>query len=255
MYKIEFVICLILISSLGAAEELSASPRSPGLAAWQMHVIDNSAVGADGVRLLDVNRDGWPDIATGWEEAGLVKAYLNPGPEKAGFPWPALQVGRVGSVEDAVFADLDADGAIDLISACEGDCRGIHIHWAPPDPENYLNPSAWQTAVLPASLGLSQWMFSLPWPEESGVGLRILAGAKNEGAAIGFFRPPVDKPADKPVDKAVRSLSNWSWQEISPAGWVMSLLSADMDGDGDLDVLTCEEFEGLGVIWYENPLR
>ena len=27
----------------------------------------------------------------------------------------------------------------------------------------------------------------------------------------------------------------------------------DLDGDGDLDVLTCEEVDGLGVIWYENP--
>ena len=29
----------------------------------------------------------------------------------------------------------------------------------------------------------------------------------------------------------------------------------DLDGDGDLDVLTCEERDNLGVIWYENPLR
>jgi hypothetical protein len=29
----------------------------------------------------------------------------------------------------------------------------------------------------------------------------------------------------------------------------------DLDGDGDLDVLTCEESENLGVIWYENPAR
>ena len=28
---------------------------------------------------------------------------------------------------------------------------------------------------------------------------------------------------------------------------------ADLDGDGDLDVLTCEEVGNLGVIWYENP--
>ena len=27
----------------------------------------------------------------------------------------------------------------------------------------------------------------------------------------------------------------------------------DLDGDGDLDILTCEEGELLGVIWYENP--
>lgn len=27
----------------------------------------------------------------------------------------------------------------------------------------------------------------------------------------------------------------------------------DIDGDGDVDLLTCEERENLGVIWYENP--
>ena len=29
----------------------------------------------------------------------------------------------------------------------------------------------------------------------------------------------------------------------------------DLDGDGDLDVMTCEERKNLGVIWYENPER
>jgi hypothetical protein len=32
----------------------------------------------------------------------------------------------------------------------------------------------------------------------------------------------------------------------------------DLDGDSDLDILTCEEREGgrgLGIIWYENPSR
>ena len=29
----------------------------------------------------------------------------------------------------------------------------------------------------------------------------------------------------------------------------------DVDGDGDLDVITTEEYAGLGVFWYENPAR
>ena len=29
----------------------------------------------------------------------------------------------------------------------------------------------------------------------------------------------------------------------------------DLDGDGDLDLLTCEERDNLGVVWYENPTR
>src|SRR5690606_15193348 len=29
----------------------------------------------------------------------------------------------------------------------------------------------------------------------------------------------------------------------------------DVDGDGDLDIITCEERDQLGLIWYENPAR
>jgi hypothetical protein len=29
----------------------------------------------------------------------------------------------------------------------------------------------------------------------------------------------------------------------------------DLDGDGDEDLVTCEERDGLGVVWYENPGR
>ncbi len=28
-----------------------------------------------------------------------------------------------------------------------------------------------------------------------------------------------------------------------------------LDGDGDLDLMTCEERDQLGVIWHENPTR
>jgi hypothetical protein len=29
----------------------------------------------------------------------------------------------------------------------------------------------------------------------------------------------------------------------------------DLDGDGDLDVITTEETDNLGLIWYENPTK
>ena len=45
---------------------------------WKLHTIDKSSQGADGVRLLDVNSDGLMDIATGWEEGGIIWAYLHP---------------------------------------------------------------------------------------------------------------------------------------------------------------------------------
>ena len=55
--------------------------------------------------------------------------------------------------------------------------------------------------------------------------------------------------------------SDWECHELSgPVGYKFDRMELiDLDGDGDLDVLTCEEnfgkdSKGLGVIWYENPL-
>ena len=49
----------------------------------------------------------------------------------------------------------------------------------------------------------------------------------------------------------------WKAHDISgPQGIKYDLLELiDLDEDGDLDVMTCEERERLGVVWYENPLR
>jgi hypothetical protein len=59
----------------------------------------------------------------------------------------------------------------------------------------------------------------------------------------------------------------WSFHSISgPDGFIFDLLQlVDLDGDGDLDVITEEEkgpylasgYVGreLGVVWYENPTR
>ena len=117
--------------------------------AWVRHTIDRSGNGADGVRLGDANGDGLPDVVTGWEESGVVNICLNPGPEKIRGVWPSVAVGQVKNVEDAVFVDLDADGALDVVSACEGETRRVYVHWAPKDRSRYLNPMAWEALAIP----------------------------------------------------------------------------------------------------------
>src|SRR5262245_63756965 len=82
---------------------------------WPRHAIDSSSRGADGVRLADVNGDRRLDISTGWEEGGVIRVYRNPGPAAVRDAWPAVTVGRVRSPEDAVFVDLDGDGAMDVV--------------------------------------------------------------------------------------------------------------------------------------------
>lgn len=211
---------------------------------WQRHTVDDSSIGADGVRLRDVNGDGLPDIATGWEEGNIVRAYLHPGFERVRERWPAVTVGHVGSPEDAVFADLDGDGAIDVVSSCEGRVRTMFVHWAPADPDRYLEPEAWTSEPIPASEGVTAWMFCQPMDIDGRNGIDLVAGSKHPGGVIGWFRSPRDP----------RNLADWSWHPLFRATWVMSLIAADMDGDGDLDILASDrKTDRSGCLWLENP--
>ena len=70
------VLCALSVGN----SELPAGERGKP---WNRHTIDNSSRGADGIRLADVNADGLMDIATGWEEGGKIRVYLNPGPKKS----------------------------------------------------------------------------------------------------------------------------------------------------------------------------
>ncbi len=212
---------------------------------WQRHVIDSSFSGADGVRLADVNGDHLPDIATGWEEEGISKVYLHPGHAGVKENWPSVIVGKTPSVEDAVFADLDEDGAMDVITSTEKNNKKVYISWGPKNPKDYLDASKWATQVLAASDGLMQWMFAIPAQIDGINGTDLVVGAKNQKAKIGWFQAPEN----------ARELSEWRWHPISSASWVMSLFIRDMDLDGDMDIITSDRKKGEtnGVRWMENP--
>lgn len=235
----------VLLASCGDG----APPRAevfPDAKSWARHTIDSSSRGADGVRLLDVNADGLLDIATGWEQGGVIRGYLYPGPEAVQAEWPAVTVGQVGDPEDAVFVDLDGDGAADVVSSCEGKTKALFVHWAPADADSYLDSKAWETAALPASEGEQQWMFVLPFDVDGKNGIDLIAGSKNDGAQIGWWESP-ENPRD---------LAGWKWHPLYEAGWIMSLVASDMDGDGDQDIVASDRKDSQrGVLWLENPGR
>ncbi|MCW5966251.1 MAG: VCBS repeat-containing protein [Bryobacterales bacterium] len=210
---------------------------------WARHTIDTTSDGADGVRLADANGDGLPDIVTGWEEGGIVRVYLHPGAARVREAWPYVTIGSVGSPEDAVFADLDGDGNLDVITSAEGKARQVMVHWAPAR-ERLLEEKAWEMHSLPSARDRMQWMFALPLQIDGKHGIDFFAGGKNQGAEVGWFQAPATP----------RRLDDWVWRPLRKVGWLMSLVAADMDGDGDEDLLLTDRTgPGRGVLWLENP--
>lgn len=234
----QFFLCVHCLAKVLAQEDFSAGPL------WRLHVIDDSSQGADGVKLADINGDGLMDIATGWEEGGITRVYLNPGYSKVKSYWPAVTVGNTPNVEDAVFVDLDADGATDVVTCCEGKTRTMFVHWAPKQKKALLDPDAWSQAVLPESQDRMRWMFAWPMQVDGKHGVDLIAGGKNKGSEIGWFAASADP----------YKLADYRWHPISPTGWIMSIWKRDMDADGDLDVVISDRYGELaGCRWLENP--
>jgi hypothetical protein len=222
---------------------LLLSPLS-AFAEWQRHTIDSSSQGADGVRIADINGDGNPDVATGWEEGGLIRVYLHPGNELVRQTWPKITVGKVSSPEDAVLVDLDNDGSWEVISSCEGRTKTIFAHWASGKRQDYNDSTSWQSLPIPVTREKESWMFALPLTTGSESLNSIIVGSKGPNASVSEIRVP----------KNYRDVDQWKIQRLYDAGWIMSLREFDFDADGDQDVLVSDRRgPKSGVLWLENP--
>jgi hypothetical protein len=231
-------VCALPVASLPISSAQDA-PERP----WTRHTILTGLKGSDGVRFRDVNGDGLPDCVTGWEQSGTVSICLHPGHKTVREPWPNVRFKSSPAVEDAVFVDLDADGALDVITCCEGGQRAVIAHFAPRDPKDYLDASKWQIGPITAAKG-QLWMFCQPLDIDGKNGVDLVIGAKSRGATISWLEAPANP----------RDLEAWKLHAMSPAGWIMSLVARDMDADGDQDILLSDRQGKLrGARWLENP--
>lgn len=228
-FAVEFLACTLTLLATCNADERTSHPE-PEL--WKLRTVDQSSKGADGVRLGDVDKDGRLDIGTGWEEGGQIRIAFQPVASKVRRLWTSIKVGSNKSPEDAVFADVNGDGWLDVISCCEGKQQSVFFHLNPGSVDSVRNARKWKTQLLPETQNASRWMFCQPLDSA-----RLILGSKEPHGQISIW------DFSKPIPL----------QRIRRAGWIMSLRTWDIDSDGDLDILYSDrKGKSRSVGWLEQ---
>lgn len=231
---------------------------------FKRHVIDGSGAGADGVHLGDINGDGYPDVVSGWEESPSLKIYFHPGESKRDLrePWESVDARGgldVPDIEDAAFADIDADGKLDaIISASEGESgnpasRRLRIHRLN-NEEALANPASWLGSAIFRDEPTDRFMKVRAAQLDGEKAADIVALSRDlyesdsepdepskEGSVYLFTGPPISD---------IENPQAWTRTELGNVRKGKSIELIDMDQDDDLDIV----YAGTSTIaWIKNP--
>ena len=191
------------------------------------------ATSADGVRsvfIIDLDSDGDLDIISASYNDDTIAWYENNGAADPSFTAADINTGADGSF--FVFAaDMDKDGDIDILSANKDENT---ISWY--ENDGAADPS-WTAADIATSANGARSVFVADMDNDGD--LDILS-ASQEDHTIAWYE---NNGAADPT---------WTAANITTAAnGARSVVAADMDHDGDLDILATAYVDDK-ILWYEN---
>ena len=239
----------------------------------------------------DVDGDGDLDVIVGAQKPkGTSLAWLEQpgGGGRDGGKWALHPIRDAGSVMNLFARDVDGDGDVDVIVSNRGKRDGTGVFWM----ENLGGGGAWaehgvsetdDKFYLSALADLDgdseeEILTAVAKPNRTVLVHRIggpLAAIPAtddpaHGAPKAVAAGDVDGDGENEVVVACEGArgnatgvyylerdaeGTWRPRDLGgAAGTKFDLVDlVDLDGDGDLDAVTSEEDDALGVIWYENP--
>lgn len=220
-----------------------AAPENPrDLAAFQWHSI-STAGWIMSLQLHDMDADGDSDILVSDRKGELRGCRWLENPGDPQLKWPNHFIGAQDvEVMFLTRVDFNQDGLEDILVSAKP--RQLRV-------------------LLRQNTAGTDWQESeIKLPEHTGTAKAVAAGDLNQDQRLDLICTceHADSGKSGVFWLTQDSENKWSFRDISgPRGIKYDRLELiDPDGDGDLDVLTCEEREdqtGLGIIWYENPFN
>ena len=200
--------------------------------AFTASTITSSADGASSVYAADVDRDGDIDVLSASSYDDKIAWYENNGAADPSFTAHTITTSADGAA--SVFAaDLDSDGDIDVLSASLLDDKVI---WY----ENNLAALGTPTFTAATITTSADYAFSVFAADVDSDGDIDVLSASADDDKIAWYEN--DGAADPSFTARTISTS---------ADRAFSVFAADVDSDGDMDVLSAS-YNDNDITWYEN---
>ncbi len=206
--------------------------------AWTLHILDSGFGGPKGVYGADVDGDGDLDVLGAAWNAGTIAWWRNETIHRsAAYPPAGMHV--LSSTFDGVTlahaADVDGDGDTDVLGAAT--LSNTIAWWENTSPVG--NGSVWAQHVISDTFDGAEHVYAA---DVDGDGDTDVLGAACVAGTIAWWENT------SPVGNG----SAWTQHVISDTfDYARSVTAADVDGDGDTDVLGAAEAANT-IAWWEN---
>ncbi len=225
---------------------------------WKEHLIDSEDVngglalrGGDGLKTADLDRDGFEDIVSVHEDNDYIRiAFGTVDPDT----WELVTLAEgaeAAAAEDVAIGDADGDGWLDIVAACE---LSHLIYFQNPGAVEAIRSGKWPRTIPPMTRDRGSWIRVFFGDYDGDGKLEVSAPNKGDQLPAGGDRP--DRFEDMPVSwfsLPEDPLAGEDWREhvLTRIKIPMNAMPVDLDGDGDLDILSGSRFE-MRPFWFEN---
>jgi gliding motility-associated-like protein len=196
---------------------------------WAAANIDTSARSARSVFAADMDGDGDMDIVSANFNDHTIAWYENDG--NANPTWTKAVIGGTADVWSVFAADMDGDGDMDILSASWSPSA---ITWL--ENDGNANPS-WAAANITTDVNGARSVFAADIDSDGDMDIVSASGYDN---TIAWY------------ENDGNANPTWTKADIATdAEFANSVFAADMDGDGDMDILSASLNDDT-IAWYEN---
>lgn len=201
------------------------------------------------LRVIDIDQDGFRDVVYSDRKGPKRQVGWLKNPGDAGQAWSDHLIG--GRQREMMFLDLSSElqsrnsqAGESTIARCVIACHtkggGILMFEASSDVGR-----PWDSSEVPSPDGTGSGKAVALGDIDLDGSVDLVCSCEHAGNRVGVYG-------------MTRIGEEWIFKDISgnQLGTKFDRIELmDLDLDGDLDVVTCEERNNLGVIWYENPIR